>query len=70
MKEIILENNNLDLKNGDFYVFNLIKKNNTYIVEKVLLKVYKIKILFYYECNNMEESYSIYKNITTKLDLF
>ena len=70
MKEIILENNNLDLKNGDFYVFNLIKKNNTYIVEKVLLKDNKIKILFYYECNNMEESYSIYKNITTKLDLF
>ena len=69
MKEIILENNNLDLKNGDFYVFNLIKKNNTYIVEKVLLKDNKIKILFYYECNNMEESYSIYKNITTKLDL-
>ena len=32
MKEIILENNNLDLKNGDFYVFKLIKKNNTYIV--------------------------------------
>ena len=47
MKEIILENNNLDLKNGDFYVFNLIKKNNTYIVEKVLLKDNKIKILFY-----------------------
>lgn len=70
MKETILENNNLDLKNGDFYVFNLIKKNNTYIVEKVLLKDNKIKILFYYECNNMEESYSIYKNITTKLDLF
>lgn len=70
MKEIILENNNLNLKNGDFYVFNLIKKNNTYIVEKVLLKDNKIKILFYYECNNMEESYSIYKNITTKLDLF
>ena len=70
MKEIILENNNLDLKNGDFYVFNLIKKNNTYVVEKVLLKDNKIKILFYYECNNMEESYSIYKNITTKLDLF
>lgn len=70
MKEIILENNNLDLKNGNFYVFNLIKKNNTYIVEKVLLKDNKIKILFYYECNNMEESYSIYKNITTKLDLF
>ena len=70
MKEIILENNNLDLKNGDFYVFNLIKKNNTYILEKVLLKDNKIKILFYYECNNMEESYSIYKNITTKLDLF
>lgn len=70
MKEIILENNNLDLKNGDFYVFNLIKKNNIYIVEKVLLKDNKIKILFYYECNNMEESYSIYKNITTKLDLF
>lgn len=70
MKEIILENNNLDLKNGDFYVFNLIKKNNTYIVEKVLLKDNKIKMLFYYECNNMEESYSIYKNITTKLDLF
>ena len=70
MKEIILENKNLDLKNGDFYVFNLIKKNNTYIVEKVLLKDNKIKILFYYECNNMEESYSIYKNITTKLDLF
>ena len=70
MKEIILENNNLDLKNGDFYVFNLIKKNNTYIVEKVLLKDNKIKILFYYECNNMEESYSIYKNITAKLDLF
>ena len=70
MKEIILENNNLDLKNCDFYVFNLIKKNNTYIVEKVLLKDNKIKILFYYECNNMEESYSIYKNITTKLDLF
>lgn len=70
MKEIILENNNLDLKNGDFYIFNLIKKNNTYIVEKVLLKDNKIKILFYYECNNMEESYSIYKNITTKLDLF
>ena len=70
MKEIILEINNLDLKNGDFYVFNLIKKNNTYIVEKVLLKDNKIKILFYYECNNMEESYSIYKNITTKLDLF
>ena len=70
MKEIILENNNLDLKNGDFYFFNLIKKNNTYIVEKVLLKDNKIKILFYYECNNMEESYSIYKNITTKLDLF
>ena len=70
MKEIILENNNLDLKNGDFYVFNLIKKNNTYIVEKVLLKDNKIKILFYYECNNREESYSIYKNITTKLDLF
>lgn len=70
MKEMILENNNLDLKNGDFYVFNLIKKNNTYIVEKVLLKDNKIKILFYYECNNMEESYSIYKNITTKLDLF
>ena len=70
MKEIILENNNLDLKNGDFYVFNLIKKNNTYIVEKVLLKDNKITILFYYECNNMEESYSIYKNITTKLDLF
>lgn len=70
MKEIILENNNLDLKNGDFYVFNLIKKNNTYIVEKVLLKDNKIKILFYYECNNVEESYSIYKNITTKLDLF
>lgn len=70
MKEIILENNNLDLKDGDFYVFNLIKKNNTYIVEKVLLKDNKIKILFYYECNNMEESYSIYKNITTKLDLF
>ena len=44
MKEIILENNNLDLKNGDFYVFNLIKKNNTYIVEKVLLKDNKIKI--------------------------
>ena len=70
MKEIILENNNLDLKIGDFYDFNLIKKNNTYIVEKVLLKDNKIKILFYYECNNMEESYSIYKNITTKLDLF
>lgn len=70
MKEIILENNNLNLKNGDFYVFNLIKKNNTYIVEKVLLKDNKIKILFYYECNNMKESYSIYKNITTKLDLF
>lgn len=65
MKERILENNNLDLKNGNFYVFNLIKKNNTYIVEKVLLKDNKIKILFYYECNDMEESYSIYKNITT-----